>query len=168
MKTMRATIVLIVLAGTLLLSSCDAYEAKTMKSEQKEGQNMALKEKRDLVFRELCFKREDFDYSNTVPFSYDDRSELTIESFGEVIEDGDRFPITVIRFNKGVCYTVLSLKDRKLAYIVFGELSGKNFFYVKDIVEYPYSSLQEEQQLSFLLSKDLPEAILKSESQHTT
>lgn len=101
--------------------------------------------------------------SNDILFSYDSRSKLSIESFKGLSTMTDlelTYPIKAVRQNGKEYYTVYSLKDRKLAYVVFQHSpdTGVNF-YIKDIVEYP--SVNADSKLSILLEKDLPINILK-------
>jgi len=103
-------------------------------------------------------------FSNERRFIYDRRSDMTIDSFNGLSTKTDlldKFSITAIRENEGEFYTVYSLKARELAYVIFYHRSdtGEDF-HIADIVEYPFSSPEEEQKLWFLLSQDQPEMIL--------
>ena len=122
--------------------------------------------KADKIQNSELEQNKNFVFSNEILFEYDENSELTINSFdgiNEAVDLNTKYPIIAVRQNKEECYTVYSLKDRKLAYVIFlyNPYTGRYTFFVKDVIEYPYSSLEQEQLLSFLLPQDLPEEILK-------
>jgi hypothetical protein len=107
---------------------------------------------------------------NSIPFIYDTQSELTVDRFYVLTPPGvamalsqleGAYPIATAHENQNVLYTVYSLKDGKLAYviIIYFPNTGTGY-YVKDIVEYPYTSPEQEQKMWFLLPQDLPENIL--------
>jgi len=108
---------------------------------------------------------------NSIPFEYDIQSEITINSFYEITPGytlalsqlGRRYPITTAHVNHNVLYTVYSLKDGRLAYVIieFSPNTGVTYW-AEDFVEYPYSSPEQEQKMWFLLPQDLPENILGS------
>jgi len=104
-------------------------------------------------------------FGNETPFVYDELSKLTMDSFDgmtTMTELSIKYSMAEIRENDGEYYTVYSLKGNKLAYVIFLYSSNTGVtFFIKDIVEYPYSSLEQAQALSFLLPQDLPENILK-------
>jgi hypothetical protein len=106
-------------------------------------------------------------YSNETPFEYDEQSELTVDSLmglATATEFHSVYPTTAIRLSEGEYYTVYSLRDGQLAYVVFAyhPYTGVGL-YLDHIIVYPYSSQEQEQELWFLLPQDLPEAILGRE-----
>jgi hypothetical protein len=71
------------------------------------------------------------------------------------------YPIATAHINHDTLYMVYSLKDGKLAYVIISFLPYTGISYlVTDIVEYPYTSPEQELKMWFLLPKDLPENIL--------
>jgi hypothetical protein len=106
-------------------------------------------------------------YSNEIPFVYDEQSELTVDclmGLATIAEFELTYPFTALRVNEGVHYTVYSLRDGELAYVVFtySPYTGVTL-YLDHIIVYPFSSPEQEQELWFLLPQDLPEAILGRE-----
>jgi len=137
MKLTKLVIMIIVMGGITLLSPCNADIPKNSEP----------------VF------------DNEVPFVYDEYSKLTMDSFSGMTTMTElivKYPMGSIRENEGKYYTVYSLKDKKLAYVIFfySPDTGITFF-INDIVEYPYSSSVQKEELYFLLPQDLPEEILK-------
>lgn len=108
-------------------------------------------------------KNEDSIFNNDILFSYDSQSQLSMDSFKGLSTMTDlnlTYPIKAVRQNGEEYYTIYSLKDRKLAYVVFqNSLNTGVNFYIKNIVEYP--SDNADNKLCFLLEKDLPKNILK-------
>ena len=132
---------------------------------------------------------DDFEpvFDNDTPFCYNKDSRLTIASFADLRTMADlnhAYPMMAVRKNEkgrpysddtyteqnkknyyNVYYTVYSLKDDKLAYVEFlnDDYTGRRFdgYLVRDITEYPYTSPEQEQKMSFLLPQDQPEKILK-------
>jgi hypothetical protein len=104
-------------------------------------------------------------FDNETTFVYDEKSKLTMDSFDGITtmtELNIKYPMESVRQNGEEYYTVYSLKDKKLAYVIF--LCSPNTgvtFLIKEIVEYSYSSPEQEQKLLFLLPQDLPKNILK-------
>jgi hypothetical protein len=106
-------------------------------------------------------------YSNDIPIMFDEQSELTYDDFygiGPITELNIRYPITAVRENEDMYYTVYSLQGGELAYVVFAYRMDTGIdFFIDKIIVYPYSSPEQEQELWFLLPQDLPEVILGRE-----
>ena len=109
------------------------------------------------------FEYDKVRFDNNIIFVYDSKTDLTIKSFDGLSTITDlniTCPMQAIHQNGDYYYTVYSLKENKLAYVLFqfSPYSGVAF-YIKDIIVYPSENANE--QLLFLLGKDLPTNILK-------
>ena len=152
MKLTKFFITVFLAGGIALFSSCGFGESDNT-------DNTDSTDSTDNIFRNGAFRPV---FSNEILFFYDGDSQPTMDSFYEMSTMSDlnlTYPMTAVRENDGEYYTVYSLKDRKLAYVIFqySPYTGVTF-YLKDIVEYPYTT--PEQELPFLLEQDLPEKIL--------
>jgi len=103
-------------------------------------------------------------FSNDVLFVYDDQSNITIDGFSRLSTLTDFhlcYPMTAIHKNEGEYYTVYSLESGGLAYVMFRYSPNTGVdFYLSGIVEYPFTSSEQEQKLWFLLPQDRPEVII--------
>ena len=140
MKSLKVVLIIFLIGGMVLLSSCN----NKSEPHNKKGD--------ELIF------------SNDIVYSYDSNSKMTMKSFKglhTITDLQNTFPIIAVRENASEYYTVYSLSENRLAYVwfKFSPDTGTTFF-IKSIIEYPYTSVESEQKLSFLLEKDLPQNIL--------
>ena len=102
--------------------------------------------------------------SNDIPFVYDGQSDITIDGLSGLSTKSElhyHYPMTAIHKNEGEYYTIYSLKSGGLAYVKLKLLTTTGVdFMIFGIVEYPYKSPEQEQELWFLLPQDCPEFIL--------
>jgi hypothetical protein len=144
-KTIHAFLALVLMGSIIMLWACN--------SDQPDNNTQAAS-----TFQEPIF-------SNEIPFTYDEHSVLTRDDFDGVTTITDLnniYPVSAVRRNEGKYYTVYSLADSELAYVVFESDSNTGIdFYLYDIVVYPYSITEQEQELWFLLPQDHPENILQ-------
>lgn len=144
MKILKVIVVIILIGVVNMFASCNSKRDQTSNSVIQNNNNNIL-------------------FSNDSLFTYDSNTNLTLSSFDDISTITDlnlTFPITSVRENGDVYYTVYSLKNKKLAYIVFEYNPNTGVdFYLKDVIEYPSDNSNEK--LRFVLEKDLPEKILK-------
>lgn len=151
MKLKIVYLIIIVLGGVLALASCTSAEENEV--------NTSSTEKFETKYNTLD---NAYLLNNPVLFTYHTDTTLTIESFDNFTTLADlkvKLGVEAIRENNGNYYTVYSLKDNKLAYVVFWySLYTGVDFYIDNILVYPTDDVESE--LPFLLEKDLPDRIL--------
>lgn len=102
-------------------------------------------------------------FNNNIKFAYEHSSTLDINSFkglSTITDLNISYPIFSVRQNKDQYYTIYSLKDNKLCYVLFEDSQNTGVdFYIKEIIEYPFKNNDNEKLFNFLLDQDLPENI---------
>lgn len=154
MKLKTIFVLMIMMGGIFVLTACNSAEEKDINKNSTEN----VKTKYDIHNEK---KPSDY-FSNDILFTYHPDTNLTIESFDDfttLTELKIEVGVEAIRQNNDNFYTVYSLKDNQLAYVVlwYSLYTGVDF-YIDNILVYPADNVEEN--LPFLLEKDLPENIL--------
>jgi hypothetical protein len=172
MSIMKKILLVVLSGGFIVLNACDPSVSNDY--DYMEYQNDSVMKSKlgnldDDNFDSLDGIDINFPYSpvinNDIPFVYD---ELSVVSYERLLELPTitamivEYSMIVLHENGETCYTVYRLSDGRLVFVIF-TLSTETgvTLYPNDYVLYPYSSIEQELKMSFLLPKDLPEEILR-------
>jgi len=130
MKLLKIILILIIIGSVVLISSCTVSKSSSDITESSNNMIKPLNEN---------------DVNNNKLFVYDtntkyERSDFSFSIFG--VMKISEIPCVILRKNSNYYYTILSIKNRELCYIIFKEQSGELF--AKDIWIYSKSLISKD------------------------